>query len=175
MGDRQPPFDTGLFATVKLVFPFTDIMEAFPKIASDEDLLRDADMAALAVATLATTGNVGLSLAVARLIAYVCRTMGPQNVEDYTTAMYDLFELMGTCPTVPIAEKNQLIRQMDGAARCILTAVRTTQNISLAQTFKKFFDDNPEHRKEVMTYLVASRELSLFSDNPLTKASGKKQ
>lgn len=165
--DKMDLEDLGI---VKLTYPTDDLMKMLVDKATDEEVVRDADIAAGAVALLAGGKYYGAATAVARLIGYVCRTMGPDHGEQYSIAMEELFDVLGTFPDnkVPPKEKWHLIRNLSATARLTLTAHRAIENMAVAERMyevrKKYPDAN-------LRYTVGRGELNLFKENPLKRSA----
>jgi len=171
VGER---LDREYLETVKLVYPTDNAMQMLVSQASDEEMLRDADLAATAIAFLIMNRECGLAAAVTRLVGYVCRTMGPDSGESYAQAMSELFETLDDFPagSVPLEQKWRLIRQMSASAHLLLTAERTLKNLAVAETLWKRERDNPDATKPDL-YKLGKGELALFTRNPLKTNPGK--
>jgi len=130
----------------KLAYPFEDITKALVVTATDEAILRDADLCVAAITKLMGGGHYGQGCAVARTLGYVVRTMGPDTAEQMAVATHDLFELMADAPhdKVPAKEKWALIRLMETSARCLLLAYRTAKAITVGLEMQEYRDANPD-------------------------------
>ena len=159
--------DKEMLGRVKMLFPLDDVMQCVTSSATDEKVLRDANLAAQAIAKLVMVKEPALAGAVTRLIGYVVRTMGPDTAEQMAVAMHDMFELMETMPERP-GDRWKVIKDLDNAQMCIIAAYRAINNLSFHDTMEEWRENNPEAARRVTATRQTAGELALFADNPLT-------